>query len=78
MADVICLAYQLAVRNGIKNQFYKGNDKAGRKWLKNFLCRHSQISVRNPEGFSLSRARGFTPESGAQFFLNLRTCNGHH
>jgi len=68
MADVMSLAYQLALRNGIKNQFYKRNEKAGRKWLKNFPRRHPQISVRTPEGISLSRARGFTPESVAQFF----------
>ena len=68
MADVMRLAYQLAVRNGIKNKFCKRNEKAGRKWLKNFLRRHTQISVRTSEGVSLSRARGFTPESVAQFF----------
>jgi len=34
MADVMRLAYQLAVRNGINNQFCKKNEKAGRKWLK--------------------------------------------
>jgi len=45
MADVICLAYQLAVRNGIKNQFCKGNEKAGRKWLKNFLCHHPKYQL---------------------------------
>jgi hypothetical protein len=37
VADVMHLAYQLAVRNGIKNQFCKRNEKAGRKWLKNSL-----------------------------------------
>jgi len=68
MADVMCLAYQLAVRNGIKNQFRKRNEKAGRKWLKNFLRRHPQITVRTPEGLSLSRVRGFSPEPVAQFF----------
>jgi len=68
MADVMNLTYQLAVRNGIKNQFCKRNEKAGRKWLKNFHRRHPQISVRTPEGLSLSRERGFTPESEAQFF----------
>jgi len=68
MAD-IRLAYQLAVRNGIKNQFCKRNEKAGRKWLKNFLRRHPQISFRIPEGLSLSRARGFTPESVALIFF---------
>ena len=65
MADVMRLAYQLAVRNGIKNQFCKRNEKAGRKWLKNFLCRHPK---RTPESLPLSRARGFTPESVARFF----------
>jgi len=69
MADVMRFAFHLAVRNGIKNQFCKRNEKAGRMWLKIFLRRHSQISVRTPEGLSLSRARGFTPESVAQFFF---------
>jgi hypothetical protein len=36
--------------------------------LKNFLFRHQEISVRIPESLSLLRARGFTPESVAQFF----------
>jgi hypothetical protein len=34
MADVMHLAYQLAVRKGFKNQFYTSNEKTGRKWLK--------------------------------------------
>jgi hypothetical protein len=59
MTEFMRLVYQLAVRNGIKNQFCKKNEKVGRKWLKNFLRRHPQISVRTPEGPSLSRARGF-------------------
>ena len=36
VAEDMRLAYQLAVRNGIKKQFCKRNEKAGRKWLKNF------------------------------------------
>jgi len=43
MADVMCIAYQLAVRNGIKTSFAR-------------------------EMKRLSRVRGFTPESVAQFF----------
>jgi hypothetical protein len=78
VADVMRLTYRLAVRNGIKNQFCKRNEKAGRKWLKNFLRRHPEISVRTPKGLSLSRVRGFTPELVAQFLLNLRTRSGHH
>jgi hypothetical protein len=59
MADVMRLAYQLAVRNAIRNRFCKRIEKAGRKWLKNFLRRHPHISVKTPEGLSLSRARCF-------------------
>jgi len=33
MVDVMNLADQLAVRNGIKNQFCKRYEKNGRKWL---------------------------------------------
>jgi hypothetical protein len=34
MADVMCLAYQLAERNGTKSQSCKRNEKTGKKWLK--------------------------------------------
>jgi len=68
MADIMSLTYQLAVKNRIKNQFCKRNGKAGRKWLECFLHCHPQISVRTPQGLSLSTAKGFTPESVAQFF----------
>jgi len=34
VADVLRLAYKLAVRNGIKNQFCKRNEKAGRNGSK--------------------------------------------
>jgi hypothetical protein len=64
MADVMCIAYQLALRNGIKNQICTRNERTGRKRLKNFLHRHQEISVTRS---SLSRARGFTPESVAQY-----------
>ena len=68
MADVMRVAYQLAVRNGIKKQFCKINEKAGRKWSNIFLFRCKEISARNSVGLSLSRARGFTPEKVAHFF----------
>jgi hypothetical protein len=50
-----------------RDLYFNCNEKSGTKWLKNFLLRHTEISVRTPEGLSLSRARGFTPESVAQF-----------
>jgi hypothetical protein len=36
ITDVTRSAYQLAVRNGIKNQSCRRNEKAGRSGLKNF------------------------------------------
>ena len=68
MEDVMRPPFQLPVRKGIKNQFCKRNEKAGRKLLKIFLRGQPQISVRTPEDLSLSRARGFTPELLAQLF----------
>ena len=65
MADVMDLAYQLVVRNGIKNQFCKRNENTWRKWLKNFKKFHVQpLKV-----FTHKRESGFTPESVAQFFF---------
>jgi len=49
MADVMRLAYQLAIMNGIKNQFCTRNEKTGKKWLKIFLRRHQEISVTTHE-----------------------------
>jgi len=57
VAEVMCVAYQLAVRNGIKNQFCTRNENNGRKWLKIFLRRHQEISVTTPEGLQ-SQERG--------------------
>jgi hypothetical protein len=69
IADVVRLAYQLALRNGIKNHFCKRNEKTGIKWLKSFLRRHQEILVRTPEGLSLPRARCFNPEIRSSFFI---------
>jgi hypothetical protein len=60
MADVMCLAYQLAVRKGIKNQFCKRNEKTGKEWLKVFLRRHLEISVTTPKVLH-SQKRGVSP-----------------
>jgi hypothetical protein len=56
-ADVMCLAYQLAARNRIINQFCTRNEMTGREWLKSFLHHHQEISVTTSESFS-SQERG--------------------
>ena len=58
IADVTCLSYQLAVRNGIKNQFCKRNETAGKnsyvvihkfqlELLKVFHCQERGVSLLN-------------------------------
>ena len=37
--DVRCLAFRLAERNGLSNQFNKENEKAGKDWLYHFIKR---------------------------------------
>jgi hypothetical protein len=59
MSEVMCLPYQIPVRNGIKNQLYTRIEKIGRKWMKNYLRRHQEISVKTLEGLQ-SQERGFS------------------
>ncbi|KAJ8968235.1 hypothetical protein NQ317_011351 [Molorchus minor] len=66
--DVRCMAYQLAIRNNLKNPFSKEKEQAGKKWLKNFMKRHRELSVRTPQGISYVRAKGFTQEAVTKFF----------
>ncbi|KAJ4425867.1 hypothetical protein ANN_27493 [Periplaneta americana] len=69
--DIRRIAYQLAVRNGIRNNFI--DDMAGRVWFDHFMNRHKhQLSIRKPEGTSLARAIGFNKESVMNFFDLLK------
>jgi hypothetical protein len=65
--DVSCMAYQLATRNGTANPFSKDSEQAGKKWMRNFLKRNSQLAVRTPQGLSFARAKSFTPEAVSRF-----------
>ncbi|CAB3241755.1 unnamed protein product [Arctia plantaginis] len=65
--DVRKMAYQLALKNHIKNQFR--NEVAGRAWLDNFLKRHkNNLSLRRPMGTSYARTQGFNSEAVKEFF----------
>ena len=48
------LAFQLAEANGLNAPFYKSSNKAGKDWLFNFLKRHPELSLRQPDPTSLS------------------------
>ena len=67
MADLMRLAYKLAVRNGIKNQFWREMKRLeGSGWKISYVVIYKFQLERLK--VSLSRARGSPPESVAQFF----------
>lgn len=70
--DIRVLAYQLAVKNELPNNFTQSKGMAGEKWLKNFLKRHPSLAVRTPRAVSLSRVKNFTKEKVDAFFDLLK------
>lgn len=71
--DLKKLAFQLAVRNNISSfRFSRDKQSAGKKWLRNFLIRHPQLSFRCPQLISIARAQGFTKENVDAFFQILK------
>lgn len=65
------LAYQLAERNNLQHPFGE-DEKAGLEWVRGFLVRHPNLSIRKPEPTSAARAMGFNRVSVEKFF-NLLT-----
>lgn len=68
IADVKRMAFELAIRNGLRHPFNLHNASAGKKWFKLFLARHPNLSLRTPQGVSAGRIKSFTPENVAAFF----------
>src|SRR6218665_2253770 len=70
--DLRRLAFQLAELEKLNHQFNMEKQMAGRKWLKEFLHRHPELSVREPEATSISRAVAFNKPQVKRFFELLR------
>lgn len=67
------IVFQYAETNGIRHEFNKDRQEAGKDWLKLFLKRNPQISLRKPEGTSVNRISAFNEKSVTIFFSNLAT-----
>lgn len=70
--DIRSLAYQLAIRNGLKHPFSSEKTSAGKKWLRCFLRRHPMLSFRKPQSITVARAQAFTRENVNRFFDILK------
>ncbi|XP_072380823.1 uncharacterized protein [Diabrotica undecimpunctata] len=71
-ADIKRLAYQIALRNGLRHPFAHA-ESAGKKWLRGFMRRNAVLSLRKPQGISKARIKGFTPENVSRFYDLLET-----
>lgn len=65
------LAYQLAEKNGKAHNFNHDKKIAGVDWLKGFLKRHPDLSIRKPEATSAARAMGFNKVAVGKFYSLL-------
>nr|XP_047138897.1 uncharacterized protein LOC124814861 [Hydra vulgaris] len=73
--EVKKLAFQLAIKNNMKvPNSWVVKEQAGKDWFTGFIKRHSNISIRQPEATSLSRATSFNKQNVASFFSNLQHC----
>lgn len=71
--DVRTLAYEMSVANDIKvPDKWREQQLAGIEWLYNFRKRHPELSLRTPEGCSLSRATSFNRHNVKIFFDHLQ------
>lgn len=62
------LAFEFAEKLGIETPFNKETRKAGPHWLRSFLERNSELSIRQAEGLSVARAQGLNREEVNKMF----------
>ncbi|XP_065645523.1 uncharacterized protein LOC136075994 [Hydra vulgaris] len=76
--DVCHLAYDFAKQMGIDNPFNKESKMAGVDWLRGFMPRNPQLSIRTPQATSISRAIGFNKPKVNQFFSVYKSLFEEH
>ena len=74
--EVRRLAFQLAERNGLSHRFKNG--MAGKDWVRSFLNRNPELSIRTPEATAATRARGFNKQAVGKFFDVLEKLVDEH
>jgi hypothetical protein len=69
--DIKRMAFQLAIRNGLKHPFNQEKSAAGKKWLRPSLKRYPVLSLRIPEVFSADGVKGFTSDNVERFLTSM-------
>lgn len=64
-------AFEYAEASKIKHDFNIDSRLAGKDWLRGFLKRNTNVSVRQPEATSFNRVTGFSRVEVETFFQNL-------
>jgi transposase-like protein len=65
------LAFEIAERSGIQNNFNKNERLAAMDWLNGFQKRNPEISLRKPEPTSMYRITAFNKEKVHIFYTNV-------
>ncbi|XP_030762742.1 uncharacterized protein LOC115887452 [Sitophilus oryzae] len=69
--DLRRMVFEVAEKNKIKHCFNREVKLAGWKWVRGFLKRNPQISLRSPESTSLARAQAFNKPNIEAYFNAL-------
>ena len=75
--DARRLAYSVAEKLGVRHPFSHVTKMAGYDWLRGFLTRHPDLSVRIPQATNLARAVGFNRVKVAEFSRHTVVCWGN-
>ena len=66
--DVRRIVFSYCEKNNIRSDFNRETKMAGKKWLRLFLQRKNELSIRMPENTSMQRAVGFNKVKVGIFF----------
>lgn len=76
--DVRSIVYHFANQIGIRHSFNQTDEKAGYDWLKLFLSRNADLSLRKSEGVSLNRVHAMNRDEVKKYFELLEKCLEEH
>ena len=64
------IVFKYCEENNIPHSFNSETQTAGRKWFREFMARHQELSIRTPESVSIQRAMGFN-EAKVNIFMDV-------